>query len=401
MVGNSSIDRFLRFFEFLEEGFVVLNQARILQVNAAWAKLVGVPPLDLVGQELVEFIATDAREEILQRISKGDAGPYPSLLQHGRQQAPVPVRVQLYEFAEDGRHVQFLVMKDMRVEMKRNIRARAHENTDAELQSLRAYAHFKTNLLNTAAHELNTPITPLRLQAHLLTSGGLGPLNGNQQRAVSILDRNIRRLSILVNGILDVARLDSGNLRIEKVPVDVGSVIDEVFESFQDAAQQVGITLQRKRTRGFAVYADPDRLVQVFYNLISNAIKFTPAKGIIKVDTSADSDTVTVDVIDSGVGLTPEEAEMLFKPFSQAHDPKDFMATGTGLGLYISRGIIEAQGGTMSCTSDGPGDGSTFTFKLPRSHADHDEWIQTNAPQSMAPQLDRQDELLERLRELI
>ncbi len=397
MAGTASTDRFRRVFELLGEGVVVLGEGRIVQANPAWARLVSLSSEDAIGQDLMEFIATDAREEILERIRNGDEGPYPSLLQPADRGDPVPVKVQHHEFAEEGRHLHVLVMQDMRGQMNGDM----DEDSMEELERLRANDRFKTNLLNTAAHELNTPITPLRLQSHLLVSGSLGNLNEKQLRAISILDRNIQRLSILVKDVLDVARLESGRLRVDPVPVAVDSIIDDVFESFQDAAEQVKITLDKTGHLDVAVDADPDRLVQVLYNLISNALKFTPAKGIIRVDVQADDEWVTISVIDTGIGLTKEQADMLFKPFSQAHDPKDFSATGTGLGLYISRGIIDAHDGEISCESGGHDQGSTFKVRLPRSKALPELWVATNVVEPVRADVSRQDAMLERLRELI
>ncbi len=398
MSGTPSADWFRRIFELLDQGVVLLSDDRIVQANPSFARLVGIRADEAEGQDLVEFVAVDTRETILQHIKDGDSKPFACLLKPAMGDS-VPVRVRLHPFEENRTWFHVLVFRDMRPEMERLEQRQQNTPDENELERLRATDRFKTHLLNTAAHELNTPITPLRLQTHLLHSGALGDLSEKQKRAVGILDRNVQRISLLVKDVLDVARMDAGNLKVDTCPTDVDSLLDDVFESFVDTAEQVRIHLQRQGTRGLAVEADPDRIVQVLYNLISNALKFTPAGGTISVNTVRDDGNVRIDVQDTGVGLSEEQIDMLFKPFSQAHDPKDFSATGTGLGLYISRGIVEAHGGTIGCSSEGHNKGSTFTLTLPESDVAPE--LRSAATGSQPPRFERKDAMMERLRELI
>ncbi|HLF16445.1 MAG TPA: histidine kinase dimerization/phospho-acceptor domain-containing protein, partial [Candidatus Thermoplasmatota archaeon] len=149
-----------------------------------------------------------------------------------------------------------------------------------EIQRLEEVNHFKTSLLNTASHELNTPLTPLRLQIHLLKDGGMGALNDRQRRSVEVLDRNLERLSSLVQNVLDVARLQSERLRIKPRPVEVGGLVKESLEAFEESARRSG-TLLVANLHGedghLRVPGDSHRITQVLFNLVSNALKFTPA----------------------------------------------------------------------------------------------------------------------------
>lgn len=275
-------------------------------------------------------------------------------------------------------------------------RAKEAAFREAELRRLRETDAFKTQLLNTAAHELNTPITPLRLQVHLLESGTLGSLTEPQAKAIDILSRNIQRISVLVADILDVARLQSDKLRLTRARVHLDDVVEDVMESFQAAAEQVDIKLGRSGQKGIILQADPDRLVQVLYNLISNALKFTPAGGMVNIDTQETSHSVAIQVTDTGVGLTKAQIKTLFQPFSQAHDPKEFSATGTGLGLHISKGIVESHGGRIGCQSDGPGEGCRFTVALPKGNTEPEQDEPTRERDDT-----RLDPMVQRIRELI
>ena len=181
---------------------------------------------------------------------------------------------------DGGQPVYTVVLRDLTERRRAAAATQAAAAQDAELENLRKMNSFKTQLLNTAAHELNTPLTPLRLQLHLLKSESMGPLNERQAKSVAVLDRNVLRLSSLVAEVLEVARLQSGRLKISPAQVDVDAVVDEVMESFDEAARRVGVALAFEGSPGLVAYADRNRFTQVLVNLVSNALKFTQAGGV-------------------------------------------------------------------------------------------------------------------------
>ena len=292
------------------------------------------------------------------------------------------------------------VLRDVTERKRAEEATQAATSREAELETLRKMNSFKTQFLNTAAHELNTPLTPLRLQLHLLKAESMGPLNERQAKAVSLLDRNVTRLSGLVSEILEVARLQSGRVRLTPTVVEVDAIVDEVIESFNETARKVGVGLAFEGTPGLHVHADRNRFTQVLFNLVSNALKFTPAGGSVTVDARRSNGSIEVQVHDTGLGLTDEQMSRLFQPFSQVHDPMAVPATGTGLGLYICRGLLEAQGGRISVKSAGPGRGSTFTFTLPVAGADRPVTVWPG-PVTEPPVAKAEDAMVRRLRELI
>ncbi len=283
-----------------------------------------------------------------------------------------------------------------------------HEHAD-EVEHLRQLNEMKTNLLNTAAHELNTPMTPVRLQLHLLKSNSLGELTPKQQRSVRILDRAVDRLGLLVDDILDVARVQSGKMKVEIQPVRMRSLLEEILETFMETAKQVGVRFTLDAGDDVWAHADPSRISQVLINLASNAIKFTPKGGQVTVRCfEDDGGRVRTEFQDSGRGLTQEEIDRLFQPFSQVHDPREVTARGTGLGLYISRGILEHHDGEIGVTSEGLGKGSTFHFLLPAAPPQEEEVavpvMETKPQVEVAPmpeEVNGASPLDERLRELI
>jgi signal transduction histidine kinase len=228
---------------------------------------------------------------------------------------------------------------------------------------------FKTQFINNAAHELGTPLTPIRVQLHLLEESRSGELNEQQRKAVEMLNRNVQRLAALVQDVLDVARLQAGRLSVNPEPMELGPAVEEAVESFRPAAEQAGLELAAYAPADLVVLADPKRVAQVLTNLLSNAIKFTPRGGRVQVRVRRQGGEAVLEVRDTGLGLTEEQARRLFQPFSQVHDALQNPKGGSGLGLFICRGFIEQQGGRISCASPGPGRGTTFTVTLPTEDA--------------------------------
>ncbi|MGQ0535816.1 MAG: PAS domain-containing sensor histidine kinase, partial [Methanobacteriota archaeon] len=212
-----------------------------------------------------------------------------------------------------------------------------------EIGQLQEMNQFKTQLLNTAAHELNTPLTPIRLQLHLLKhEESMQATAEDHHRSIEILDRNFDRLSRLIDSVLDVARLQSGKLRVERKPVDLSRIAAEAAESFAEPARKKGITLDVEPDGRLLVEADSDRIIQVMFNLLGNAIKFTPEGGTVTVTLLSVGDEAVVEVRDTGAGVAPAAHGRLFQPITQVHDPLERTEYGTGRGRDINNGIIVA-----------------------------------------------------------
>ncbi|GEM_PF-2339076 len=250
-------------------------------------------------------------------------------------------------------------------ERRRTERALAEQR---ELQSmnerLREIDRIKTQFINNAAHELGTPLTPIKLQAHMLRSEKLGPLSDRQRTSVSVLSRNVDQLGLLLRDVIDSARVQSGRLDVRPAPTDVRRLAEEAVESFHEAALQEGISLDLEGEAA-VVPADAPRITQVLFNLIRNALKFTPAGGRVLVSVRMRDGSACVEVADTGAGIAADDIGRLFKPFSQLHDHMDKTRSGAGLGLYVAKGIVESHGGQIGCESQGTGRGSTFRFTLP------------------------------------
>lgn len=249
-------------------------------------------------------------------------------------------------------------------------RKRYEETLRASYDRLREVDKMRTAFINTAAHELNTPLTPIRMQLSILERRAASDLDERGRRSLDTLTRNIKRLEGLVKDIMDTARLESHRLRFERRAIDLDERLRDDVQSFKDTAKRSGIQLSYVGRHALEIHADPARLTQVVFNLMNNALRFTPDGGRIKVTLHADDDEATVRITDTGPGMTTEELDALFVPFSQPVPNPVGKTPGTGLGLVICKGIIEEHGGHMWVESPGRGRGATFAFTLPRSAPD-------------------------------
>ncbi|MES2154386.1 MAG: ATP-binding protein [bacterium] len=243
-------------------------------------------------------------------------------------------------------------------------RRRAEAELKAAYQQLQEVDRARIQFINTAAHELGTPLTPIKLQVEMVKNRLDAHAEPQQRKSVEILERNVSRLSHLVKDLLDSARLQTGQLQVVPQTLDIHQEAERAVEAYRQPAAAAGVRLTLAPGRPMAILADVRRIGQVLDNLLSNAVKFTPHGGAVRVDVERTGSFARVSVRDGGIGLRPDAIAKLFQPFSQVHDTMQITQPGTGLGLYISKGIVEALGGDVGCTSPGLGKGSTFWFTL-------------------------------------
>jgi PAS domain S-box-containing protein len=245
---------------------------------------------------------------------------------------------------------------------------RAEEATEAE-RVARAIAEqaarAKDEFLATVSHELRTPLNAIIGWAQILQSDGV--LNDDQREALSVIERNAQVQAELINDLLDMSRIVAGKLRLDVRQVVLGDVIDAAIDTARPAADAKGIRLQKVLSSAVVVAGDPARLQQVFWNLLTNAIKFTPKAGSVRVVMQQVNSHVEVTVVDSGVGMSPSFVAHAFDRFRQSDSSATQKTSGLGLGLSIVKNLVEMHGGSISAASEGEGRGSTFLVTLPLS----------------------------------
>jgi PAS domain S-box-containing protein len=223
---------------------------------------------------------------------------------------------------------------------------------------------LKDEFLATLSHELRTPLNAILGYARLLQSSQIAP--DRHAHALVTVERNASALTQIVEDILDVSRIVSGKIRLNIQPVDLPQVVKSAVETMVPAAEAKQIRLQTMLDpRAGPISGDPDRLQQVVWNLVSNAVKFTPKQGIVQVRLERVNSHVEVVVSDTGIGIAPDFLPHIFERFRQADSGTTRAHAGIGLGLAIARHLVELHGGTIHAVSGGTDQGSTFRVRLP------------------------------------
>lgn len=255
---------------------------------------------------------------------------------------------------------------------------------------LEAASRHKSEFLAHMSHELRTPLNAILGFSELLQNPFFGPLNEKQARYMDHIHSSGKHLLVLINGLLDLAKVEAGKLELHPEPFAIGDALTTAIADIRPMADQKHLTLTlHTQSTPITLTADPIRFKQIVYNLLSNAIKFTPEGGLVKVtaraapsvehqvpslgsetrtskpETPRSPDYVEISVADTGIGITAEDMRKLFHPFTQLNATLARQHHGTGLGLALTKQLVELHGGSIWTASDGVGRGSTFTVRFP------------------------------------
>ncbi|MDP3356525.1 MAG: PAS domain S-box protein [Polaromonas sp.] len=338
------------------------RDGRYIFHNKAYGEVIGPRVGAIVGKTLQEVLGEALYQDIRPNVERVLAGQTVSY-ERTQRSAVLGERdyavsyVPRYE-AEDqqGRVTGFFAMATDITDMKRMDR-------------------MKSEFVSTVSHELRTPLTSIRGSLGLIAGGIAGPLPPAAQGLVDIAKNNCERLIRLINDILDIEKIESGQMRLALQTVPLQPLLLQAIAANEGFAGQHGVTL-RLQAPDAAVLAsvDTDRLTQVLTNLLSNAVKFSPRSGVVEITLSGRAERVRVEVRDHGPGIPKEFRQRIFQKFSQADSSDTRQKGGTGLGLNISKAIVERMGGSIGFDK-AQGGGTIFFFELPRIHE----------PQALAP----------------
>jgi signal transduction histidine kinase len=286
----------------------------------------------------------------------------------GRLRMLVPLRL-------EGRTMGVLDLRSEGAPLLRAARAelagRLADHAAVAIENARLYEQVqqanraKSEFVSIVAHELRTPMTSIRGYASMLEKEMVGPLTPQQREFTRTIHRNVDRMKVLVSDLQDISRLETGQLQLEPSPTALKVALEDALQStigqIEEQAQRLEVDLSDDLP---LVRADPSRLTQILINLLSNARKYTPKGGQIRVRAWREDAYVYCEVSDTGIGISPEDKDHLFTKFFRSDAPEVQETSGTGLGLCITKNLVELQGGAIDVVSE-VGEGTTFTFTVP------------------------------------
>jgi PAS domain S-box-containing protein len=363
--------RYSDLFDFAPIGLVSLDEYGVVrEVNAHASVLVGNQPHHLLERPLVASVYPDDRRLFLEHLRRCRAGEESVSSQlrlfHKNRESIAVVMISQRSRMEGSvtfRTVILDLRERLRLEQERLVAELESERLRTDEQIARRSNEAKDRFLAVLSHELRTPLTPILFALARLSK--LQALPAAAQPLVDVIQRNLEIETQLIGDLLDMNRIARGKLTLSRETVDLHAVVRDAVNvlerSFDD--RQVSLTTAFD-ARSSIVSGDAGRLRQVFWNLMANALKFTEPGGTIQVrSTNPDAATVAVAIQDSGIGMQPAHIDELFRPFEQS-SRGDAALGGLGLGLTICKGIVEAHGGRIGATSEGPARGSTFEVRL-------------------------------------
>ena len=345
-------------FNVGEGVFAVNLRGEIIIFNKIAEKLVGIGRDQILGQkydQILQFINSETKESYGQFINKvlleGQSVTLPAdaiLVTGSKAEIPVAVNSSPIKNQKGVIVGGIVIFRDI-----------SHEK---EIEEIR------TDLISIASHQLRTPLSEIKGLISLLNEGIAGSMNKGQQEYVDLLSIANERMINLVNDLLNISRIEQGRLQLNFQITDLGILTSDVFKSMRvkaaDKSQVLTLLIDPDLPK---VTADPEKTREIISNLIDNALKYTFEKGKIQLRVTSTSDGVWVLVKDSGVGIPKTKQKDLFKKFSRVDNPLSKMTTGSGLGLYAAKQLVERQNGKIWFESD-EGKGSTFGFVLPATN---------------------------------
>ena len=338
-------------FDSAIDGIVTLNPSGSIEtVNAAAARMFGYDPAELDRRDvsLLIDIAPDGDGEFLKRLGASQGALEGGLLRQmearRKDGETFPVDVALGAMSlPTGVHIVAIVR---------------------DISERRRMEQLKDEFVSTVSHELRTPLTSIAGSLGLLAGGVAGALPEKAARLIQIAQSNSQRLVRLINDILDIEKIESGKLRLDMVPLNLRDIAERSVEGVQGYGGDLGVTLTLSEGEPVLIRGDADRLIQVVTNLLSNALKFSPRGGVVRVAVDPETRLARLSVVDEGPGIPQAFRARIFSKFAQADGSDTRAKGGTGLGLAIAREIAERHGGRLWFES-AEGEGATFHLDLP------------------------------------
>lgn len=350
---RESEERLRAIFEAVVDAVIIIDPSgRIESVNSAAERIFGWRSSEMIGRDVSMLMPPPDRDLHHRYLANYMAGRQPRIM--GRNREAVGVTRDGREFPID------LTVSEVRVGGHRLFTGVIRDATERKRVS-----RMKSDFVATVSHELRTPLTAIRGSLGLVAGGLAGPLPDKAAELISIAHKNSERLVLLVNDILDMEKIESGSMEFRLQEMDLVRLVEQAVEANHPYAEQFGAAIALKLDVDMApVQADPDRLMQVLGNLLSNACKFSPRGGLVELRLRREGKAARIEVADQGPGIPEDFRPRMFERFAQADTSDARKRGGTGLGLSICKAIVERLGGEIgfSCPPQG---GTVFHVRLP------------------------------------
>jgi PAS domain S-box-containing protein len=337
--------------ESIAEGLVVVNnKGEVVMMNPAATKLLAVKPQDGVGKPILDTL----QDKQLMSLVRGSKDEDREIVLSAKQETTKRIlRASNAVISDENGSTIGMV------------------SVLSDVTKQREIDQMKSEFVSKVSHELRTPIVAMQHALSILFDQVAGPLTEEQQKFVNLTQRNLERLSHLINDLLDLSKLEAKKMELRPQPTQIGPVIQTVCDSLEPWAKTKAITLMKRVDAGLPdVPCDQARITQVLTNLAGNAIKFTPKQGkiVISAKLAEGQDALEVSVTDNGVGIAEADLPKLFGKFQQVGERTASDISGTGLGLAISKEIVELHKGRIWAESKLQ-QGTRFVFTLPLASA--------------------------------
>lgn len=346
-----SADKTYRLFiEKMNEGAITLNrQGIVLYSNSAFAHLLNAPLGNVIGSPFEDFIPADHRSMVIQLIRDAwllqESKAEISLPVNGK---PIPVLLSMNTLETDGGVALSIIAADLSLQKETQEQKKAMEKKD--------------EFITIASHELKTPVTSIKGYVQLLKYDFEKEGNKAAANVLSKVDTQINKLTSLIGDLLDVKKIENGQLQYNKERFNFNELVKEILEETERVITKHKIT--QKMSESKTVLGDRNKIGQVITNFIDNAGKYSPANSEILVSTAVEGNSIKLSVKDHGIGIPASQQDKIFDRFFRVSGEKENTYAGLGLGLYISAELIKRHNGTIGVESE-VGNGSTFYFTIP------------------------------------
>ena len=346
----------------------------IVSWNRAAERLFGYTAAEAAGKPITMLIPSERLAEepdILMRIKRGERIEHYETVRQRKDGSLVDISLAISPIVDSGGKIigASKIVRD--ITERRQAEAALQDNQtrlEMALEAAEVAARAKDHFLAALSHELRTPLTPVLITAALLREDETLPVE--VRNSLEVIEQNIEMQARMVDDLLDYSRVINNKLELAVGPCNLREIIHRALDVCRAAGVQKGVAIGLElHARQHQLHADAMRLQQVFWNLIQNAIKFTPAGGHITIASHSGEDHLEVSVTDTGCGIDPALLEVIFNPFEQVHQKPASGGgqRGLGLGLAIARRVVAAHGGSITAASRGKGSGTKFVVRLPVS----------------------------------